>query len=44
MLHSRSIAEDVSISDQDNSNLITGILNVDNGKITDSVTYREILS
>ena len=37
ILHSRSIAEDVTISDQDNSNLFTGILNVDNGKITESV-------
>ena len=37
ILHSRSIAEDVTISDQDNSNLFTGILNVDNGKIIESV-------
>ena len=37
ILHSRSIAEDVTISDQDDSNLFTGILNVDNGKITESV-------
>ncbi len=37
ILHSRSIAEDVTISDQDDSNLFTGILNVDNGKIIESV-------
>ena len=37
ILHSRSIAEDVTVSDQDNSNLFTGILNVDNGKIIESV-------
>ncbi len=37
ILHSRSIAEDVTISDQDNSNFFTGILNVDNGKIIESV-------
>ena len=37
ILHSRSIAEDVTILDQDNSNLFTGILNVDNGKIIESV-------
>ena len=37
ILHSRSIAEDVTISDQNNSNLFTGILNVDNGKIIESV-------
>ena len=37
ILHSRSIAEDITISDQDNSNLFTGILNVDNGKIIESV-------
>ena len=37
ILHSRSIAEDVTISDQDDSNFFTGILNVDNGKIIESV-------
>ena len=37
ILHSRSIAEDVIISEQDDSNLFTGILNVDNGKIIESV-------
>ena len=37
ILHSRSIAEDVTISDQDDSNLFTGILNVDNGKIIEPV-------
>ena len=37
ILHSRSIAEDVTILDQDDSNLFTGILNVDNGKIIESV-------
>ena len=37
ILHSRSIAEDVTISDQDDSNLFTGILNVDSGKIIESV-------
>ena len=37
ILHSRSIAEDVTVSDQDNSNLFTGILNVDDGKIIESV-------
>ena len=40
ILHSRSIAEDVTISDQDNSNLYTGMLNVDNGKITESVDIK----
>ena len=37
ILHSRSIAEDVTISGQNDSNLFTGILNVDNGKIIESV-------
>ena len=40
ILHSRSIAEDVTISDQDNSNLFTGILNVDNGKIIEPVDIK----
>ena len=40
ILHSRSIAEDVTISDQDDSNLFTGILNVDNGKIIESVDIK----
>ena len=37
ILHSRSIAEDVTISGQNDSNLFTGILNVDNGKIIEAV-------
>ena len=37
ILHSRSIAEDVTISGQNDSNLFTGILNVDKGKIIESV-------
>ena len=40
ILHSRSIAEDVTISDQDDSNLFTGILNVDNGKIIEPVDIK----
>ena len=40
ILHSRSIAEDVTISDQDDSNLFTGVLNVDNGKIIESVDIK----
>ena len=39
-LHSRSIAEDVTISGQDDSNLFTGILNVDNGKIIEPVDIK----
>ena len=40
ILHSRSIAEDVTISGQNDSNLFTGILNVDNGKIIEPVDIK----
>ena len=40
VLHSRSIAEDIKITNQIDDTLYTGTLNVDNGKITESVVIQ----
>ncbi len=40
VLHSRSIAEDIKITNQIDETLYTGTLNVDNGKITESVVIQ----
>ena len=40
VLHSRSIAENVIITDKEDKSLYTGFLNVENGKVQDAVTFQ----
>ena len=39
VLHSRSIAENITITDKEDKNLYTGSLSVENGKVQDAVTF-----
>ena len=40
VLHSRSIAENVIVTDKEDKSLYTGFLNVENGKVQDAVTFQ----
>src|SRR5210317_2364486 len=39
VLHSRSIAENITVTDNEDKNLYTGSLSVENGKVQDAVTF-----
>ena len=39
VLHSRSIAENITVTDKEDKNLYTGSLSVENGKVQDAVTF-----
>ncbi|MDB4848515.1 sodium:alanine symporter family protein [Gammaproteobacteria bacterium] len=40
VLHSRSIAENVIVTDKEDKSLYTGFLNVENGKVQDALTFQ----